>query len=204
MASRKFFSDELVGQSAVCDVLGITERTLARRFARYKADGDDSEVPPFIMVGKQRRWRYDYLVAFQDQRTALRGLQSQGYPNGSVVVTGEIAKPHIALTVSEIVRLIEGWKVRQLYLRYEAISDPRLKTSDLFEANQKERRLLYDEAGNRRPRDEPGVLEACRSKAMEVVQPEGTAYLPDQLAPLMRTVWEQVLDTERGWLMSRT
>lgn len=204
MASRKFLSDELVGQSAVCDVLGITQRTLARRFAGYKADGDDSDIPPFIMVGKQRRWRYDYLLAFRDQRTSLRGMQSQGYPNGNVVLTETGAKPHIALSVSEIVRLIEGWKVRQLYLRYEAIADPRLKTSDLFEANQTERRLLYDEAGNRRPRDEPGVLEACRSKALEVLQPEGTAYLPEQLAPLMRTVWEQILDIERGWLMGRT
>lgn len=48
------------------------------------------------------------------------------------------------------------------------------------------------------------MLEACRSKALEVLQPEGTAYLPEQLAPLMRTVWEQILDTERGWLMGRT
>lgn len=204
MASRKYLPTDLVGQSAACDALGITQRTLARRFARYKADGDDFDIPPFVVVGKQRRWRYDYLLAFRDQRTSLRGMQSQGYPNGGVVLTEKRAKPHIALSVSEIVRLIEGWKVRQLYLRYEAVADPRLKTSDLFEANQTERRFLYDEAGNRRPRDEPGVLEACRSKALEVLQPEGTAYMPEQLAPLMRTVWEQVLDTERGWLMSRT
>lgn len=204
MASRKHLPNALIGQSAVCDALGITQRTLARRFARYKAEGDASDIPPFIMVGKQRRWRYDYLLAFRDQRTSLRGIQSQGYPNGGLVLTEEGSKPHQALSVSEIVRLIEGWKVRQLYQRYEAIADPKLKTSDLFEANQRERRLLYDAAGNRRSRDEPGVLEACRSKALEVLQPEGTAYLPEQLAPLMRTVWEQILDTERGWLMGRT
>lgn len=203
MASRKFSSDELVGQSAVCDVLGITERTLARRFARYKADGDDSEVPPFIMVGKQRRWRYDYLVAFRDQRTALRGLQSHGYPTGAAAQTVEEHQKHSRLSVGAIVHMIEGWKVRELHRRYEIIADQATKTPDIFMSHQAERRLLFDEDGNRRNINDPGVVEACRAKAQEIDQPVGTAYLPDQLAPLMRTVWEQVLETERGWLLTR-
>jgi hypothetical protein len=204
MASRKFFSDELVGQSAVCEVLGITERTLARRFARYKAEGDDSDIPPFIVVGKQRRWRYDYLIAFRDQRTAFRGLQSHGYPTGPAAQAGEEPQQHSRLSVGAIVRMIEGWKVRELHRRYEIIADPAIKTSDIFVSHQAERRLLFDEMGNRRNMYDPGVAEACRTKAQEIDQPVGTAYLPDQLAPLMRTVWEQVLETERGWLLTRT
>jgi len=203
MASRTHAPDELVGQSAACDTLGITLRTLARRLAHYRASGEDSDIPPFIMVGKQRRWRYDYLVAFRDGRTSLRGLQSHGYPAGAVVLTSEEPRAHKPLSVSAIVRMIEGWKVRELYRRHEAMSDPSVKTADLFAAHQAERRLLYDEEGNRRPRDDPGVMEACRAKAQQIVQPEGTAYVPEQLAPLMRIVWEQVLESERGWLFGR-
>jgi hypothetical protein len=99
--------------------------------------------------------------------------------------------------------MIEGWKVRELHRRYGAIHDPSAKASDLFAAHQAERLILFDEEGNRRSQDDPGVLEACRAKAQEIVQPEGTAYVPEQLAPLMRVVWEGVLEDERGWLLSR-
>lgn len=204
MASRKFFSDQLVGQSVVCDVLGITPRTLARRFARYKADGDDAEIPPFIVVGMQRRWRYDYLLAFRDQRTALRGLQSHGYPAGAAAQTNEEGQNHSRLSVGAIVRMIEGWKVRELHRRYEIIADASTKTSDIVLSHQAERRLLFDADGNRRNINDPGVIEACRDKALEINQPTGTTYLPDQLAPLMRTVWEQVIETERRWLLTRS
>ena len=203
MASRTYSPGELVGQSAVCDTLGITVRTLARRLAHYKASGEDSDIPPFVMVGKQRRWRYDYLVAFRDGRTSLRGLQSHGYPAGSVAYTSDEPQAHKPLSVRAVVRMIEGWKVRELYRRYEAIADPSAKTSDLFEAHQAERRLLYDAEGNRRSRDDPGVMEALVAKAQQIAQPEGTAYRPEQLASLMQTVWEQVLDEERGWLIGR-
>lgn len=203
MASRKYLPTELVGQSAACDALGITQRTLARRFARHKADGDDSEIPPFILVGKQRRWRYDYLIAFRDQRTVLRGLQSHGYPTGAAAQTVEEDQKHSRLSVGAIVRMIEGWKVRELHRRYEIIADTATKTSDIVMAHQAERRLLYDADGNRRNINDPGVIEACRAKAQEIEQPMGTTYLPDQLAPLMRTVWEQVIEIERGWLLTR-
>lgn len=203
MASRTYQSDALITQSAVCDVLGISTRTLARRFEHYMADGDDSDIPPFVMAGKHRKWRYDYVVAFRDRRTTLRGLQENGYPIGKIASAPEEPRAHKALSVRAVGRMIEGWKVSELYRRYQVISDPNAKTSDLFEAHQAERRLLYDGEGNRRSRDEAGVLEALVAKAEEITQPAGTAYRPEQLAGLMQIVWEHVLETERGWLVER-
>lgn len=183
--------------------MGITTRTLARRLARYKAEGDDADVPPFIIVGQQRRWRYDYLVAFRDSRTRLRGLQVGGYPAGSVLTAEMAAPPHKALTVPEVVRLIEEWKYRELHLRHQAVAASAVETAELLETHRAERRILFDEKNNRRTLDDPGVMEACEQKALQVAQPEGTIYSPRQLAPLMRTVWEHVLEEEGRWLMRR-
>jgi hypothetical protein len=203
MASRTYPADQLITQSHVCDVLGISARTLARRFSRYDAGGNGADIPPFVMVGKYRKWRYDYVVAFKERRTCLHALQEHGYPPGKIAVAPEAPRPHTELSVRAVVRMIEGWKVSELHRRYQAIADPSAKTLDLLAAHQAERRLLYDEEGNRRRRDDPGVTEACNAKAKQIVQPDGTAYLPDQLAPLMQTVWEQVLETEREWLLGR-
>ena len=81
MAPRTFHPTDYLGQKAVCDVLDIHARTLARRFAHFRLTGDDSEIPPFVMRGKHRKWRYDYLKLFAANKTALRGYMEHGYPD---------------------------------------------------------------------------------------------------------------------------
>ncbi|WP_237580492.1 hypothetical protein, partial [Salmonella sp. fj-h1] len=70
---------------------------------------------------------------------------TEDYPAGSVLTAEMAAPPHKALTVPEVVRLIEEWKYRELHLRHQAVAASALETAELLETHRAERRILFDE-----------------------------------------------------------
>lgn len=116
MAARTYFPTDLLGQSTVCDVLGISQRTLARRFEHHTATNDASEIPPFVKVGKQRRWRYDYLLLFRDNATTLRGYLEGGYPPRGDEIEPQSTSDTLP-PLGVVLGLISGWKEQERWRR---------------------------------------------------------------------------------------
>jgi hypothetical protein len=111
MAERHFHSKDMLRFADAIDVLGVSERTMWRRLGAKPM----VEVPPFKMVGRQRRWRYDFLIAFREGKTALRG-EVQDYPDQVVKIEQFTPRP-----IHELVQIVDNWKRRELYRRAQEI-----------------------------------------------------------------------------------
>lgn len=111
-----------------------------------------------------------------------------------------IAQAHEPLSVASVVQMIERWKYRELHRRCEAVASREVPFTELMNAHRREASVLFDSSGSRRSLDDPNLVAALVEKAKEIVQPAGSFYQPEKLVSLMQTVWEHVLETERGWL----
>jgi len=104
------------------------------------------------------------------------------------------------ISVRAAVLMIERWKYRELHIRCEDVCGGTIPFEELISRHRSEAAMLYRSDGTRKESDDPDLLPALVEKANAIIQPAGACVSPDRLAPLMRVVWEQVLETERGWL----
>lgn len=108
MAKRTFLPADLLRFADACDVAGVSERTMWRLLE----DGA-IRAPPFVMVGKQRRWRYDFLIAYRERRTELRGLVSD-YPDLKTATA-------TTWSIEAVTKAVSDWKERELWRRAKAV-----------------------------------------------------------------------------------
>lgn len=124
MAKRTFFPADMLRFADACDAAGISERTMWRLLK-------NGDAPPFMMVGRQRRWRYDFLVAFRKKETELRGEVSE-YPDPKAAAAN--AK---TWTIEAAAKAVGAWKEREMWRRAKVVmSDDafRPEQSEKFEA----------------------------------------------------------------------
>ncbi len=107
--AEKFHDDDMLRLAQLEHVWGRHRRTISRR--------KDEELPPYVLVGEQRRWRYDYVKLFIAGQTELRGLQKDGYPEiRTGAVEAEPAPP--TLPPADVVfSLIAEWEERERWRR---------------------------------------------------------------------------------------
>jgi hypothetical protein len=109
---KRFETGAMLTQGPMCRVIGITPRTLARYFADFVRTGDDSRIPPFLIERNQRRWRYDYVIAFKEKKTSLRG-KLDSYPPFKEESDSVAELPNI----EAVLHRIAEWKARERWKR---------------------------------------------------------------------------------------
>lgn len=106
------------------------------------------------------------------------------------------------ITAKAAIVMIERWKYRELYRLCEAICGRTYPREKLLAYYHQQRRILLDPDGNRRSLDDPALSSALDKKISQLVMPAGTIVDTTRLRSLMRTVWEHVLEAQKGWLLS--
>lgn len=186
--------DDLISRADAASILGLHENTLRTKadqhvgFFRLSDANSARALYPLAWVLKYRDWR----AAGKRGRfpTYMAGPEQDWPPEPDAPLLGRRV----------ILLMIERWKYRELHARCDAICAEGAPLAELLHRHRSEYRLLFDSAHNRRSIDEPEVLEAMVSKAREIVQPGGASLNPEHLAPLVKVVWEHILEKEREWL----
>jgi hypothetical protein len=97
--------------------------------------------PPYQMDRKQRRWRYDYLIAFRNKTTELRGEVLE-YPDLKTAATADAPKRVIAWSVEAVAEAVSNWKDRELWTRAQDVMSYRAFHLDATKAFMSERELV--------------------------------------------------------------
>lgn len=183
--------EDLIPRRKAAEMLGLDEDTLRTHanehvgFFRLSDSRTARALYPKPWVEDYKRWRA------AGRQTRFHGkMGPQPWP------------AQRQITVAAAILMIERWKYRELHERCEAVCGRSMPVAELLERHRAEAAILFNREGERRSADEPDLFDALVGKAKEVVQPAGSCVHPERLVRLMQTVWEQVLETERGWLAS--
>jgi len=194
MAKRTFFPKDMLRVADACDVAGISQRTMWRLLR-------DGDAPPFVMVGRQRRWRYDFLVAYRKKETELRGEVSD-YPDlnsATATVT--------TWTIEAAAEAVGAWKERELWRRAMVVMSDHAflpEQSEKFEAEA----ALVDP--NRTEKDDAIWHQRITDKTIEIAtslgfslanppQNEEERAARNALKHLLIFTYSEILAAEAKW-----
>jgi hypothetical protein len=155
----------------------------------------------------RRAYRKDWVLSYAEWRTKGRDraydrwAKEEGKPR---IGFGEQPWPDEPepekLSYNAIWLMIDRWKHSELHRRIEAICGGDQSFDELRAVWRAEARQIFDPKGNKRHHGDPALKSILIEKAQEIIQPAGTFLHPERLTGIMQIAWEQVLETEKGWL----
>jgi hypothetical protein len=155
----------------------------------------------------RRAYRKDWVLTYAEWRIKGRdrGYDRWEKEEGKLKIGfGEQAWPGEPepekLSFNQISLMIDRWKQRELYRRIELICGGEHSSDELRGVWRAEARQIFDPKGQKRPQGDPSLKPILIEKAEEIIQPTRMSFHPERLTGIIQLAWEQVLETERGWL----
>lgn len=193
---------DLISRADAASLTGVAAGTLLTKPNQHVG---------FFKLGEEKTarclYRRDWVLAYAKFREGDRTTSYESWAKSAgkrMIGFGQQVWPADPgpkeISFKAVMLMINRWRYGELHRRIEDACTGRRSPDDIRDSLREESRILYDDEGRRRDTDDPELKPVLIEKARLIIQPAGVFTHPDRLAGIMREVWEQVLDTERGWL----